>query len=273
MVMMCRKVWLYVAIVVLGGMQVVEVFGQEHDYGTVPLGHRLQLYRLLTPLRPDFDKREARRFGRAIAAGRTERVREMIEQGANVNVEGRYGITPLYIALWSLNYEAFEVLIEAGADIYHQSESWGAFDLFEMGASLGDGRYIAALLQRSREIGGQSTAFYRRIVFSAIGTWASVGTIRAVLENIPHMSLIGSPYGHPAINAVTLRRYHKTILLVDYDPTFFDDDELRAQFIRWLEQTSHGDDEWFQARAELVAHLESVHGITVRLQHPEPSRR
>ena len=259
------------ALVSIANRSAPEVFPRED--GSVALRERLILRRSITPLRRYFPDPDARRFTRAIVWGRIDRVRQMIDQGADIDVEGQYGITPLYVALLSLNYEIFELLVEAEADVYHRASEFATYDLFNMGARFSDSRYIASLIRRSRQLANRDRLFYREIVFAALTENAPVSTMATVLENIPPMSLIGSPYGHPAIYAVTLRKYHKAILLVDYDPTFFDDDELRAQFIRQLEQTSHGDDEWFQARAELVAHLESVHGITVRLQHPEPSRR
>ena len=269
-----RKIWSTGMIFVLSILRLTDVAGQKADYGTVPLRHRIDLYRNLTLLRPDFDERKARKFGRLIARGRTERVRELVELGADVNVVGREGITPLYIALFSLNYEAFELLINAGADIYHQTEDWGDFDLFDMAARLGDGRYIGALLRQARKLSDHDTAFYREIVFDAMRSRvATFETMRVVLDNIPQMSLIGSPYGHPAINAVTVREYRKTILLIDYDPSLFNDNELRSTFIQRLQETRQFDDEFFRARAELVEHLENEHGIEVQLQYPEPRER
>lgn len=262
--------WLLVlmALVSIADQSGPEVFPRED--GSVALRERLILRRSITPLRHYFPDPDARRFTRAIVWGRIDRVRQMIDQGADVDIEGQYGITPLYVALLSLNYEIFELLVEVGADVYHEASEFATYDLFDMGARFSDSRYIVSLIRRSRQLGNRDRLFYREIVFDALTKNAPVSTMAMVLESIPPMSLIGSPYGHPAINAVTLRKYHKAILLVDYDPSLFDDDELRSQFLRRLEETQQFDDEFFRARAELVEHLENEHRIEVQLQYPEP---
>ena len=250
------------------------VFAVPREDGTVKLRDRILFRSWVSPLRRYFPDPEVRRFVRAIVRGRTDRVEQMIEQGMDVDVHGRYGLTPLYVAFLSLNYEIFELLIAEGADIYHKAAEFDPFNLFDFGTKFSDSRYIAALIRRSRELGDREPAFYREIVLFALEWDAPMSTMVTVLESIPRMSLVGSPpYGHPAISAVSYREYNKAALLIDYDPSLFDDEELRSKFMRLLEETQQFDDEFFQARAELVEHLASTYGITVQLQYPEPSER
>ena len=269
-----RQFWAFVAVLSLA--QCFVVVGQ--DYGTVLFSTRIRFFRARSELRREFTEPATRKFARAVIRGRTERVREMIEQGVDVDMVGRQGLTPLYLALFGLNYDVFVTLIEAGADIHYQPENFGVFggltwDLFFIAASIGDGDYIAALLQRSRELGGVSAEFYREIVFNALRAGsATVGTMRAVLENTPPMSLIGSPYRHPAISAVTALKYEQARMLIDYDPLLFEDEELRSRFVARLAERSLFEKSFLE-RDALLQYLEATYRIEVQLQHPEPRLR
>lgn len=249
------------------------VFAVPREDGTVKLRDRILFRSWVSPLRRYFPDPEVRRFVRAIVRGRTDRVEQMIEQGMDVDVHGRYGLTPLYVAFLSLNYEIFELLIAEGADIYHKAAEFDPFNLFDFGTKFSDSRYIAALIRRSRELGDREPTFYREIVFFALQWDAPMSTMVTVLESIPRMSLVGSPYSHPAISAVTTFLYKRAKLLIDYDPSLFEDAELQSQFVWFIESSNHSAGEFFQARAELVEHLATTYGITVQLQHPEPRER
>ncbi|MEM8955994.1 MAG: ankyrin repeat domain-containing protein [Verrucomicrobiota bacterium] len=59
----------------------------------------------------------------AALRGRVESLREMIDAGADVNVQKEIGYTPLMAAAHDGRLECIEMLIERGADINMQDES------------------------------------------------------------------------------------------------------------------------------------------------------
>jgi ankyrin repeat protein len=47
-------------------------------------------------------------------------IRVLLERGANVNSVDSHGVSPLFIAIFSQDYELCRSLIEAGANINHK---------------------------------------------------------------------------------------------------------------------------------------------------------
>lgn len=64
-----------------------------------------------------FDYMDRTRLHQPVENGDTDRVRELIENGADVNGKDRAGNTPLHCACEGKNTEIVQLLLEAGADV------------------------------------------------------------------------------------------------------------------------------------------------------------
>jgi ankyrin repeat protein len=81
--------------------------------------------------------------------GNTERVRELIRQGADVNRREDNNRTALMFAVINRHYETMKVLLEYGADVNAKSNKEGTA---LMGAALaGDLRMVQALLDKGAD--------------------------------------------------------------------------------------------------------------------------
>jgi len=88
-------------------------------------------------------------LAKAAAKGDTNRVRTLLRQGVDVNVEGSKGMRPLFWALINENYQGFKFLLDSGADpnaavSIQQPPPENALTL---AASLEDPRYVEELLK------------------------------------------------------------------------------------------------------------------------------
>jgi hypothetical protein len=57
----------------------------------------------------------------AVYGGHLETVRLLVDQGANLNHQGKDGTTPLHIAAWFGRLEIMRLLVDHGANIEHQN--------------------------------------------------------------------------------------------------------------------------------------------------------
>jgi uncharacterized protein len=82
--------------------------------------------------------------------GNTERVRELIHQGADINQRDDNGRTALMFAVVNRHYETMKVLLEHGADVNARSNNGGTA---LMGAALaGDLRMVQTLLDKGADL-------------------------------------------------------------------------------------------------------------------------
>ena len=92
---------------------------------------------------------------RAALDGNTERVKELIHQGAHINQRDDNGRTALMFAVINRHYETMKVLLEYGADVNARSSKGGTA---LMGAALaGDLRMVQALLHKGAELHAKLT--------------------------------------------------------------------------------------------------------------------
>ena len=87
---------------------------------------------------------------RAALDGNTERVRELIHQGADINQRDDNGRTALMFAVINTHYETMKVLLEYGADVNAKSNKGGT--ALMGAASAGDLRMVQALLDKGADV-------------------------------------------------------------------------------------------------------------------------
>jgi ankyrin repeat protein len=87
---------------------------------------------------------------RAALDGNTERVKELIHQGADLNQRDDNGRTALMFAAINMHYESMKVLLEYGADVNARSDKGGT--ALMGAASAGDLRMVQALLDKGADV-------------------------------------------------------------------------------------------------------------------------
>jgi ankyrin repeat protein len=87
---------------------------------------------------------------RAALDGNTERVKELIDQGADINQRDDNGRTALMFAVINTHYETMKVLLEYGADVNAKSNKGGT--ALMGAASAGDLRMVQALLDKGADV-------------------------------------------------------------------------------------------------------------------------
>ena len=87
---------------------------------------------------------------RAALDGNTERVKELIHQGADINQRDDNGRTALMFAVINTHYETMKVLLEYGADVNAKSNEGGT--ALMAAALAGDLRMVQALLNKGADL-------------------------------------------------------------------------------------------------------------------------
>jgi ankyrin repeat protein len=87
---------------------------------------------------------------RAALDGNTEKVRELIQQGVDINQRDDDGRTALMFAVINSHYETMRVLLEHGADVNAKSNKGGT--ALMGAASDGDLRMVQALLDGGADV-------------------------------------------------------------------------------------------------------------------------
>ena len=87
---------------------------------------------------------------RAALDGNTERVKELIHQGADINQRDDNGRTALMFAVINMHYETMKVLLEYGADVQAKSDQGGT--ALMAAAMVGDLTMVQALLDKGADV-------------------------------------------------------------------------------------------------------------------------
>ena len=87
---------------------------------------------------------------RAALDGNTERVKELIHQGADINQRDDNGRTALMFAAINMHYETMKLLLEFGADVNARSDKGGT--ALMGAASAGDLKMVQALLDKGADV-------------------------------------------------------------------------------------------------------------------------
>jgi ankyrin repeat protein len=88
---------------------------------------------------------------RAALDGDTERVKDLIHQGAEINQRDDNGRTALMFAVNNMHYETMKVLLEYGADVQARSNEGGTALMAAAGMA-GDLRMVQALLDKGADV-------------------------------------------------------------------------------------------------------------------------
>jgi len=87
---------------------------------------------------------------RAALVGDTERVKDLIHQGADINQRDDNGRTALMFAVINMHYETMKVLLEYGADVQARSNEGGT--ALMAAAMVGDLTMVQALLDKGADV-------------------------------------------------------------------------------------------------------------------------
>jgi uncharacterized protein len=88
---------------------------------------------------------------RAALDGDTETVRDLIQQGVDINQRDDNGRTALMFAVMNMHYETMKVLLEYGADVQAKSNEGGTALMAAAGIA-GDLRMVQALLDKGADV-------------------------------------------------------------------------------------------------------------------------
>lgn len=117
----------------------------------------------------------------ATRKGEVEKVKALLEKGADVNAKSRYGATPLFFACDRSNVEMVKLLLEKGADVNIKDTFYGATPL---GWALGKGN--ADIIRMLIEKG--ATEKTQALNFGINGSHAAV--VKAVLDKGVEQSIL-----------------------------------------------------------------------------------
>ena len=92
---------------------------------------------------------------RAALKGNTERVKELINEGADINQRDENSRTALMFAVINGHYQTMKVLLEYGADVNARSNKGGT--ALMGAASAGDLRMVQALLDKGADLDARLT--------------------------------------------------------------------------------------------------------------------
>ena len=96
-----------------------------------------------------FPIRQDAALAEAAAAGRIAHVRELIDEGANVNAVGRDGVTPLLWALSARNKPGVRAVLELGANPNHVIPE--GLSAVSSAAAMEDSEYLRLMLEYSAD--------------------------------------------------------------------------------------------------------------------------
>jgi ankyrin repeat protein/beta-lactamase regulating signal transducer with metallopeptidase domain/6-phosphogluconolactonase (cycloisomerase 2 family) len=98
------------------------------------------------------DEAPANALHKAAAEGNVERVRSLIESGADVNAKDPNGLTPLHRAVFSGNRTIVELLLSHGADINAQNSTSYYWTPLHFAAGMGQKELVEFLLAKGADI-------------------------------------------------------------------------------------------------------------------------
>ena len=162
-----------------------------------------------------------------VARGDADRIREVIDQGADVNAEGRDGMRPLFWAMGKNSLNGFEILLENGANpnvtASGRINGEGPPSVMELAAIAENPEYLRLALKHSGDPNFKVNYGDRTIIFEAI--------LNNRTENVDTLSKGGADLSHQdtagqtaIVTAAAISNYDMVYLLLERgaDPTIKD---------------------------------------------------
>lgn len=156
-------------------------------------------------------------FATAVAKGNEARMRELLQQGADVNAVGRQEMRPLFWALGKQSLDGFRFLLENGANPNVEAKDLPGekrpLSLIELAAIAENSDYLRLLLKHgadpNHDVGyGKRTLIYEAILNNR------TENVRLLIEagaNIDHQDLSGST---PMMTAAGIKNFDMVHLLL-----------------------------------------------------------
>ena len=198
-----------------------------------------------------------------------------IANGAEVNKEGRDGITPLFWALSKQEFPAFQLLLEQGADPNKimdggRDSNAGYSSALAMAAAIPDSRYLQAALQHGGDPNLSMNGWHQPVIYQAI-MHGNLDNVKLLVEGGADINYQDKAGQTPLITAVLATQYKIALYLLrsGADPTIKDNlggspVDIVMQFGDRGIDTRTGD---LEAYDEFVAELQS-RGVL----HDDPPR-
>ena len=139
----------------------------------------------------------------AINKGTLEDVGRLIDEGAEVNGENAYGLTPLYFAILEAKIDVAELLLERGADVNRPAHRSGRRPLY-FAADAGHEEIVEALLHAGAAINAVDQ-------YGGTALGACVGSLSNLILNLPDPvrwcdEQDSRPTGHVAVAEALINR-------------------------------------------------------------------
>lgn len=168
-------------------------------------------------------------FANAVAHGHERRMREWLDRGADVNIESREGMRPLFWAISKRSVRGFEFLLENGADpnvrAFRDDREDSGLSLMEVAAIAKDPDYLQLALKHggdpdTKDVRYGSLIAGGTIIYSAIMNHRSENVRLLIASGASIRHEDGSGYT-PLMLAANINQYEIAYMLLECgaDPT------------------------------------------------------
>lgn len=202
------------------------------------------------------------RLAEAVARGKLDQIRELIQQGADVNAKGRDGMRPLFWAMGKNSLKGFEILLQNGANPNVTAEGLIKGErppsVMELAAIAENPDYLRLALKHGGNPNYPLGYGNRTIIDEAIMN-NRLENLRILTEagaDINHQDSFGSP---PIMAAARIRNYDMVYFLLGKgaDPTIIDSagSDLASFLKKFGQRGVKPDSEQYQWYLKVVAEM------------------
>lgn len=215
---------------------------------------------------------------KSVKAGNDKVVRQLLEEGINIDSEGTQKITPLYYFFLKKDYKSFKKLLELGANPDVDPEGLGMYCLINASMTINDDRFFKSLLEHNVNVNYIPENSEPVLKFSLSYT-VNIKYLKMLLEHGIKLTYSDNLRSSPLLTALTYREYKRVILLLEYGAELNDRELIKLYkreitqkelFIDHLENyTQAPGSKLLKEQQELVKYLKDKYGIEVHLKYPE----
>ena len=211
-----------------------------------------------------FEGDQARKLEEAVVRGDEKEIQRLVAKGANVNMVGRDGITPLLLAMLRRNLSTFRQLLELGADANYLT---GGDSAVHFAAAADDLNWLKLVLQH----GGDPN------LVGKYGQTPLFGALSAIqMENLQLLIQSGADLNHQdstgntaMMRAAGLNRYDLVLTLLDAGADYRVTDHWGFSLADDIARSRvDPNNELYSWRERVIQWLEK-RGVTIELQQTQ----